>query len=71
MINLYLLKLKTLSDEMDYIMLQASLEEKFLHVFIHFLHTKIRTIKFSMGFLEYDASNISTLGDVYPSLASQ
>jgi hypothetical protein len=55
---------------MDYITLHAYLEEKILHVCVHFIHTWMCTIKFSMGFLKYDASNIPTFGDVHHSLIS-
>jgi hypothetical protein len=70
MINLHLLKLKTLSDEMDYIILYSCPKENLFHVFIHFLHTRMHIVKHSMEFLEYNASNIPTLRDVLPSLVS-
>jgi hypothetical protein len=71
MINLHLLTLEELGDEMEYIMLPSYLEENIFHVCVHFLHTWMCIVKCSMGFLDYDASNIPTLMDAHPSLVSQ
>jgi hypothetical protein len=69
-VDFHLLTLQEFGDEMDYIMLHAYPEEELPHICVHLLHTRMHTIKFSMGFLQYDASNIPILKDVYPSLIS-
>ena len=69
-VGFHLFTLKVFGDEMDYIALHAYLEEKLPHICVHLLHTQMRTIKCSMGFLQYDASNILILRDVHPSSIS-
>jgi hypothetical protein len=66
-VGLHLLTLQEFGDEMDYIALHAYPEEELPHICIHLLHTRMCTIKCSMGFLQYDASNIPILRDVHPS----
>jgi hypothetical protein len=68
--RLSLVDILALGDEMDYIVLHAYPEEELPHIYVHLLHTQMRTIKCSMGFLQYDASNISILRDVHPSSIS-
>jgi hypothetical protein len=69
-VDFHLLTLQAFGDEMDYIALHAYPEEELPHVCVHILHTQMRTIKCSMGFLQYDSSNIPNLRDVHPSSIS-
>jgi hypothetical protein len=50
-VGFHLLTLQAFGDEMDYIVIHAYLEEELPHICVHLLHTRMRTIKFSMGFL--------------------
>jgi hypothetical protein len=69
-VGFHLLTLQTFGDEMDYIARHAYLEEELPHICVHLLHTRMHTIKYSMDFLQYDASNIPILKDVHPSSIS-
>ena len=69
-VGFHLLTLYALGDKMDYIALHAYPEEELPYIFIHLLHAQMLTIKCSMGFLQYDASNIPILSDVHPSSIS-
>jgi hypothetical protein len=69
-VGFHLLTVQAFGDEMDYIVLHAYPKEDLPHICVHLLHTWMRTIKCSMGFLQYDTLNIPILMDVHPSSIS-